>query len=129
MCRIGKDPKILLSRATVSFQTICFLMAIGMAVIMFGRFGQNKSATSITYKKYEQTSEDQYPTFSICFKGSNFHWYQHLKIFDVFDLSFEQFERMLKGKIAFRYDYDLSSGLFRKIPTFINNGSDRTFNE
>ena len=100
-----------------------------MAVAFVRRFDENENATSITYKPFTKNPPDRYPTFSICFKGSSLHWYQHLKIFDHLELSVEQFERMLKGKTAFRYDYDRSSGLFRKIPTFINNGSDRTFNK
>ena len=31
---------------------------------------------------------------------------------------------MLKGEVAFKYDLDQSLGLFRKIPTFVNNESD-----
>ena len=33
---------------------------------MFGRWRENKNTASITFKKYEQTPEDKYPTFSIC---------------------------------------------------------------
>ena len=38
-------------------------------------------------------------------------------------------EKMLKGKPAFRYNYDPKLGLFEKRLTFVNNGSTADFNQ
>ena len=98
-----------------------------MSASFVKRFVENENATSITYKLFNEGPEDKYPTFSICLKGSRFHWYHPLVIFDAFGLSVEQFERMVKGEMAFKYDFDYSVGLFRKTLTFFNNESDVAF--
>ena len=128
LIQIVKEPKVLLLRLKMVFQMVCFLLAIYMAVSFVKRFNENDNVTSITYKPFNDGPADKYPTYSICFKGSRFHWYRRENIFEAFELSFEQFEMMLKGEPAFRYDFDLSLRLFRKVPTFVNNGSDVTFN-
>ena len=56
-----------------------------------------------TYRKYSNTSDDKYPTFSICFKGSLFHWYRDIDIYNDWELMPEQYEKMMKGEPAFRY--------------------------
>ena len=105
-------------------------MATYMSASFVRRFTENRDATSITYNSFIGNSEDSgYPTFTICFEGPRLHWYQQLEIFNAFELSFEQFQRMLKGQDAIKYDYDSSSRLFKKVPTFVNNGSDVPFSE
>ena len=94
------------------FQMVCFALAVFMAASFVKRFNENDNATSITYKKFSTTSHDLYPTFSICFRGTHFHWYHDVDIYDAFELRPEQYEMMLKGKPAFRYEYDSSLRLF-----------------
>ena len=100
-----------------------------MSVSFVKRFSDNQDSTSITYRKFSDNSTDTYPTFSVCFEGTNFHWIYDLDIFNSFELSTEQYVKMLKGNTAFRYEYDLSLGLFGKIPTFLNNGSNTAYNQ
>ena len=94
-----------------------------MSASFVRRFNENDNATSITYKKFSKKPEDLYPAFSVCFRGTNFHWYQDIDIYDAFELRPEQYGMMLKGETVFRYEYDASQRLFRKRPTFVNNGS------
>ena len=99
-----------------------------MSASFIRRFAENENATSIVYNPFVKDQGDSmYPTFSICLQGSRLHWYYPQEIFDAYELSFEQFERMLEGKAAIKYDYDLSLKLFKKVPTFVNNGSDVPF--
>ena len=100
-----------------------------MSVSFVKRFSDNEDSTSIHYRKFNNNSEDQYPTFSVCFEGTRFHWFYDLDIYNSFELRTEQYVKMLKGNTAFRYEYDLSLGLFRKIPTFVNNGSNTAYNQ
>ena len=111
-----EDPKILLRRFGNVFNTICFLMAVYMTVLLVTRFLENKDATSILYKNYGATLEDKYPTFSICFEGTNFHWYRDSEIFEAFQLTQSGYEQLLSGKTAYRYDYNHTSRLYRKTP-------------
>ena len=53
-----------------------------MAASFVKRFNENDNATSIAYKKYSNTSEDKYTTYSVCFKGTLFHWYHDLHIYN-----------------------------------------------
>ena len=77
-----------------------------MSASFVKRFNENENATSIAYKKYSSTPEDKYPTYSICLKGTQLHWYNDLDIYNAFELRSEQYERMLRGEPAFRYVYD-----------------------
>ena len=94
-----------------------------MSVSFVKRFSDNDDATSITYRKFSETPEDKYPTVSVCFKGAHFHWPYDLDLYNAFELTAEQLQLMLKGKPSFRYEYQPSSRLFRRIPTFVNNQS------
>ena len=105
------------------FQISCFLLALYMSVSFVKRFIENENATSITYKKYSKTSDDKYPTISICVKGAQFHWYHDMNIYNAYELRPDQYETMLRGQQAFRYVYDPQLRLFQKIPTFVSNGS------
>ena len=100
-----------------------------MSASFVKRFTENDNATSIAYRRFNNNPKDEYPTFSICFKGTPFHWYHDLDIYKAFELRIEQYEMMLKGRQAFSYQYDPSSRLFRKIPTLVNNGSNAAYKE
>ena len=100
-----------------------------MSASFVKRFSDNDDATSITYKRFSETPEDKYPTFSICFKGAHFYWPYDLDLYNAFELTVEQYVRMLRGKPAFRYEYEPSSRLFRRIPTFVSNASYALYDE
>ena len=98
-----------------------------MAVTILGRFQENKSTTSITYKKYEETVEDKYPSFSMCFKGPHLHSYNDTAIFNSYKLSPDQYKLMLEGKKTFTYYYNPGSRLYSKSTTRLNPASDLKF--
>ena len=98
-----------------------------MAVVMCERFGENKSSTSISYKKYDVTPEDKYPTFSICFKGTKIHLYIEEVIFSSYGIRSDQYKLMLEGKSTFTYEYNATSRLYRKSPTVLNQRSSVKF--
>ena len=99
-----------------------------MSTSFVKRFTENENSTSITYRKYNEKPKDEYPTFSICFEGNLFHWYHDLHIYKALELTTVQYEMMLKGRPAFRYQYDSSTRLFRKMPTFMTNDSNDAYN-
>ena len=81
-------------------------------------------------KKFNQDNDNVYPTFSMCFKGAKFHWYHDLEIFNSYGLNATQYELMLKGETALRYDRnDDSVRSYKKTPIFLGNGSDVDFSK
>ena len=94
-----------------------------MSVIMFVRFSENKSSTSITYKKYEETSKDKYPTFSICMKGPNLHSYNDSAIYESYGITSDQYPLMLQGKNISTYHYNPTSRLYTKSPILLKTAS------
>ena len=104
-----------------TFQVVCFLLAIYMSVLLVGRFLEDRSTTSIMYRHYNEKPQDRYPTYSICFRGTKFHWQNDLEIFDEYGLNPYQFEQLLKGETTFSYEYDHTSRLYKKVPSIIRN--------
>ena len=103
-------------------------------MIMFGRYFQNEDTTSISYKQYNWTPNDKYPTFSVCLDGNRLHWYNDDLIFynygitpSIYDsngFTSAQYSRMLAGDVAWKYEYDVTSRLYRKLPIETSNASD-----
>ena len=91
-------------------------MAVYMTVILIGRYQANKSTTSIAYKQYADTDEDLYPTFSICLNGNGLYKYNGTAVSDAYGLNPRNYDKMLHGQPAFRYEYDPTSRLYRKTP-------------
>ena len=87
-----------------------------MTVIMVGRFREDRNATSVAYKKYSETWDDQYPTFSICFRGQGLYRYNESAIFKALRITPMNYKMMLEGRPAFRYDYIPSSKLYAEAP-------------
>ena len=94
-----------------------------MSVLLVGRFLEDRSTTTITYKHYGINPEDKYPTYSICFRGTNFYWRNEMAIFEENELYSHQWEKLLKGEPTHTYDYDLTSKLYKKKPAVIRQTS------
>ena len=122
-----RNPKTLIPNLTIVFKVLCFLLAIYMSVVIVGRYIEDLSKTSITYKHYNEKQEDQYPTYSICFKGNHFYWNNELAIFNEYELHSREYEQMLKGENTFRYEYNVTSRLYEKVPTFYRNVTSTIF--
>ena len=98
-----------------------------MTVILIGRYQENESATQIAYKQYAATDEDQYPTFRICFNGDGLYRYNGSAIYEAYGINPSNYEKMLQGKPAFRYEYDPTRRLFNKTSLPLKQGTDLKF--
>ena len=78
-------------------------------------------------KRFNKEADDKYPTFSFCFRGSRFHWINDEYIFDSFGLNATQYERMLRGEIAERYDRNDSYRSYTKTSVFFNYSKEIDF--
>ena len=76
-----------------------------MTVILIGRYQKNESATSIEYKQFSKT-DGEYPTFSLCLKGDGLYRYNATAIYKSYGINPANYEKLLQGQPAFRYDYD-----------------------
>ena len=124
------EPKVIFERSKNIFQLSCTALAIYMTVIMIQRFVGNDDTTSIVYRRYNQTPRDQYPTYSICFKGPNLHWYQGIRIWKSYGVTSENYERMLMGEAsASMYTYNYTSRLYHKTQATLNMGSDNNITQ
>ena len=105
----------------IVFDIVCFLMALYMTVILIGRYEENRSATSIAYKKFGDTDSDQYPTFSICFKGDGLYRFNGSVIYDAYGISPRTYEMMLQGQPVFGYEYNPILAFSLWLPAFSLN--------
>ena len=85
-----------------------------MTVILIGRYEKDKSATSITYRKYAETDEDRYPTFTICVNGDSLYRYNESTIYKAYGINSANYEKILQGEPAFRYEYDIQRHLYTR---------------
>ena len=92
-------------------------------MILIGRYLEDRSTTSITYKHYNTKPEDKYPTYSICFTGSSFYWRDEFAIFDANNLYSYQLEQMLRGRPTFSYQYDGTGIQYKILPLLVSNDS------
>ena len=84
---------------------------------------RNKDATSIQYRLYNDRPVDKYPTFSICFEGNSFLWYNEHRIFNEYGLSTRTYEAMVMGKDALMYEFNPKTDLYKKVPVEMKNDS------
>ena len=99
-------------------------MASYWIALFSAQYGENRDAIFISMKTFNGEPDDQYPTFSLCFKGDRFHWNRDDNIFDSYALNATQYELMLKGEVAMMDELNKSSGLYEKKPVFLQNGVD-----
>ena len=111
---MAKEPKILLTRMWVIYNVLCFFMAVYMTVILIGRYEKDKSATSIAYRKYAERDEDRYPTFTICVNGDGLYRYNESAIYRAYGINSANYEKILQGEPAFRYEYDIQRHLYTR---------------
>ena len=87
-------------------------------------FLENDDATAIHYRRFNISPKDKYPTFSICFTGSEINWYHAESLFNIFGLLPSKFEEMIKGQKVIRYDYNYSSMMYNKLPVNLRDFPD-----
>ena len=72
-------------------------------------------------KTFNDDPIDIYPTFTLCFQGDKFHWYQHEKVFDSYGVTTSQYELMLKGEDAMKNVMNKTTKLYTKTSVFFND--------
>ena len=80
-------------------------------------------------KTFNEGPDDKYPTFTLCFKGHEFHWYRHESIFNSYGLDTFQYERMLKGDTAMKDELNKTSKEYVKTPVVLNDGTNVNFDQ
>ena len=78
-------------------------------------------------KKFNNEDGNRYPTFSFCFKGARFHWFHDLEIFDSYGLNATQYDRLIKGTSAERYERNDNFRSYVKTPVFSSSSKDADF--
>ena len=84
---------------------------------------ENADSTSIQYKVFNEGPDDKYPTFSICFEGQSFLWYNDHQIFNEYGLSTTSYHAMMTGEHALTYEYIPRTGLYKKVQVEMRNDS------
>lgn len=123
-----KEPKILIHRFTIIFQVGCFLIALYFTTLFSYEYSENGDVQLITMKHFNNKTSDKYPTFSLCFRGTRFHWYHDLAIFNSYGLNATQYGRMIKGEMAKRYIRSDFNRSYSKKPVFSGNSKSMDFN-
>ena len=123
-----REPKILLHRFKIIFQLGCFLFAVYFTTLFSAQYSENSDAQLIKIKKFNQDGDNKYPTFSFCFNGPRFHWFHDLKIFNSYGLNATQYERMLSGETAEKYERNNFYRSYTKTPVFLNSDTDMDVN-
>ena len=86
-----RDPKVLTDRVKVIFTIICLALLVYMTITQIARFFENKDTASFSYKKFDTSPHGNYPTFSICLKGTYAYWKDDGPIFDSFGINLTQY--------------------------------------
>ena len=73
------NPKLLVGRSRGIFITTCLFLLAYLLITQTMDYLQNKDSSVISYKRFNQDPLDEYPTFSICLRGSELYWnHEHL---------------------------------------------------
>ena len=107
-------------RFKIVFRIGCFFNAIYFTTLFSTQFYENTDAQLIVMKKFNQEKDSDYPAFSICFKGTSFHWYHDLEIFNSNGLDALQYELLLKGETAIRYERNDLNRTYNRTPVFVD---------
>lgn len=102
-------------------------MAIFWTTLFCTQYAENGDTVFIATKTFNIEPNDKYPVFSLCFKGTDFHWYNDLDIFKSYGMSTAQFKKMIKGQPASRYERNHSLQFYTKIPALLSDGPFENF--
>ena len=114
------DPKIALRRLKVVFGLACFLLAAYFTLTQVVRYLSNEDTSSIAHKQFNETPQDKYTTFSICFKGRDIYWRKEERLFQMLGVTSSQYVDTLKGH-GQRYEYHEETGFYNKERVDLSN--------
>ena len=106
---------------------VCAYLAFHLTVTQTTRFFGNSDASTFDFKSFNESPNDQYPALTICFEGSELHWYNDASIFESFGVTSSKYAELLKGNRVMRNDYDYNSRLYNQTPIDVRNGSNEAF--
>ena len=124
-----REPKILLHRFKIIFQVGCFLIALYFTSLFSAQYAENTDEQLIIMKSFNQDKDQYYSTFSFCFKGADFRWFHNLEVYSSYRFDTTQFERMIRGQTANRYERNVSHRSYTKTPVFFVNNNETDFND
>ena len=127
--QLRKKPREIVPKMKLTFQVCCLLMAAYWTAIFSSQYRENNDTILITMKKFNHDPSDKYPTFSFCIKGTDLHWAKEHEIFKAYGMSPLQYELMLKGETAIRYDRNNLRRSYNKSHTFVSDGINVDFNK
>ena len=55
-----------MNKLNILFQIVCIAGAVGMSLFCVLKYLKNESVVSVSYKLFQETPEDVYPSISIC---------------------------------------------------------------
>ena len=113
----------------VAYYAACAYFACHLTVIQTRRFLENQDTPTIDFKLFNDSPDDKYPVFSICFEGAELRWYNHASIFESFEVVPNEYSKILKGEEGIKYEYDYNTRLYKKISIDIRNGSLEDFDQ
>ena len=87
-----------------------------MTIKLIGRYNDDSSTTSISYKRYADVQENTYPSLSVCLKGDDLYRYNESTIFQAYKINPTEYKLLLAGKPAHRFKYDATRRLYNKTP-------------
>ena len=108
-----KNPKILIHRTKTIFTMCCFTLATYYGITQVIRYIQNKDISTITQKIFNDAPNNNYPTFSICFKGGELYWKHEEFLVKETGMTSLQYVDSLQGNI-WRHEYDEGLRLYKK---------------
>jgi hypothetical protein len=126
--QIKANPEKLLVRGKTVFTMTCFLLAAIMTLTQIFRLLENADSSSFTYKPFNLTPLDKYPTYSICFRGPEIYWKHEQLLFNSLGMTSSQYVELLKGD-GWRYQYDRTRRRYEKEDITMKNASNIVFKE
>ena len=97
-------------------------MGAYMTVTQSVGFLENRDSSTISYSHFNQDPSDQYPTFSICVKGTDIYWENEEFMYDSSGVTSAEYVEILKG-YGFKYKVNEGSQLSEKESVDIHNVS------
>ena len=106
---------------------VCTYLACYLTITQTARYFENKDASSIDFKPFNDSPDDTYPTVTICFQGAEIRWYNEASIFESLEVTSPKYGQILKGEKVIQYQYNYTTRLYDRITVDIRNGSNQAF--
>ena len=126
--KLLNDPTLLTGRIRGIFITTCLFLLAYLLITQTMDYLQNKDSSVISYKRFNQDPLDEYPTFSICLRGSELYWNHEHLLYANLGATSSQYIQMLRGS-GIRQEYNETSELYEDVPLSVNGTSKTDFHD